>query len=663
MRATLLVIGLAGCSFPDAPKCVRHSDCAAAHVCKADGVCRPEVPVTQTFEVPPTPPIDLLFVLDVSGTMCKEQGRLADSFDQLLADDGFYDNDLRLAVTTSDMVPPHPNRTPQRRQPASFEMAYPSREDRNPACYGEERPGRPPSEEACEGTPPVFSNDDYRGDPILAGVVLRCMVTMGVAFSSQQRGFEAMRTALHCDGPNAALFGPCCGPDGFDPECKANEDTRFLRPDAHLVVVFVSDTNDCSSPTTDPLGDGPPICRAGPWDADLNGIPDAYGDDMDAFLRDCPGGEGVECFAACEPGDSDEGCEWQRDQLIPVDEYAEFLRGLKRSPDQVSVLAIVGPRMFTRDGYEVHFQDPSEAPTPDPDCRRGDDDWVDGLERCCPRGLCGGEVQPSCLGRDGAGVVGSESGESGSRYLELAERFGLFGAECDGDVCPSVCGSNYFDSLNAAIEAGRRPLPLACLAEAPGCRVGARACANDEERADSANYDLAVKVDCDAADQAECDRITATLTLEAHACPHGVGVTFDPPVLTGATVVVRHRAELERTTVTVAEAPEVAIPDGDPSGVSRTLEVEAEGRVVLASLSVHIRHPSRGDLTVRLRHGDAVHEVVRERGRSEDNIQATFLVEAFAGASAAGDWTIEVSDGFPIDQGMLLEWSLLLEVE
>lgn len=663
MRAALAAVCLLGCTFPDPPRCVRHSDCAAAHVCRADGVCRAEVPVTQTFEVPAPPPIDLLFVLDVSGTMCHEQGRLADSFDTLLAQDGFYENDIRLAVTTTDMVPPHPLINPPKRQPASFDLVHPLREERNPACFDDERPGRPPSAEACADLPPVFDSSAYAGDPITAGVVIRCMLTMGVGYPAPQRGFEAMRTALHCDGPNAALFAPCCRADGFDPECQPTEATRFLRPEAHLVVVFVSDSDDCSSPATDPLGDGPAICRVGPWDSDGDGVPDAYGADAAAFMRDCPGGDGQACYRACGPGEGDDGCEWRRGDLSPVDEYADFLRGLKRSADQVSVLAIVGPRLFNREGYEVSFQDPAEAPTPKPQCRRGDPDWVDGLERCCPRGLCGGAVEPSCFNLGGGGVVGSGAAEPGRRYLELAERFGLFGAECDGDICPSVCGSDYFDSLDAAIEAGRRPLPLACLAEAPGCRVGGRSCATDEERADSANYDLAVKVDCGASMQTWCDQISASLTLDARPCPHGVGVVFDPPVPTGATVVVRHRAQLERATVTVGEIAVVAIPDGDPAGVARTLEVEAEGRVALASLSVDIRHPTRGDLTLRLRHGDVTAEVVRERGRSEDNIQATFLVEGFGGTSAAGDWVLEVSDGFPIDEGSLRAWSLLLEVE
>lgn len=104
----------------------------------------------------------------------------------------------------------------------------------------------------------------------------------------------------------------------------------------------------------------------------------------------------------------------------------------------------------------------------------------------------------------------------------------------------------------------------------------------------------------------------------------------------------------------------VEIPDDDDAGISQTLEVDAEGTVGTLSVTVSVAHTWRGDLTVRLVHGDVV-EVLHERtGGGQDNLELELDTSAFEGMDRGGEWTLEVIDSARLDSGSLTSWSISL---
>ncbi len=120
------------------------------------------------------------------------------------------------------------------------------------------------------GDPPYLTNrDDYESD-----FAARALV--GVEGSDKEKGLEAAAFAL-----NPILTAPGGANDGF------------LRPEAQLLVVFVSDEEDCS--------------------------------DNGALEGEPPG-----------------ACYTQGEQLTPTESFIEDLRDLKTSDDMVQVGAIIG---------------------------------------------------------------------------------------------------------------------------------------------------------------------------------------------------------------------------------------------------------------------------------------------------------------------------------
>lgn len=95
------------------------------------------------------------------------------------------------------------------------------------------------------------------------------------------------------------------------------------------------------------------------------------------------------------------------------------------------------------------------------------------------------------------------------------------------------------------------------------------------------------------------------------------------------------------------------IPDNDDAGVSRTIEIDQDGKIETLSVDVDITHTWRGDLLVVLeRQGEKVVLHNRE-GRSEDDIKQVFTVDNFTGKDLRGEWTLKVSDHAGQDVGAL----------
>jgi hypothetical protein len=269
----------------------------------------------EVVDTPVVANVDLLFVIDNSGSMGEEQASLATSFNAFISvleslESGLPS--LHLGVVSSNVGAGG--------QPIS-------------ACIGDGDNGRlqnSPRTPICSPPSGYFISDvvDPSGDRIqnYTGSLAEsfaCIARLGVNGCGFEQHMEAMRRAL----------------DGRNPE-----NAGFLRTDAHLVVVFLADEDDCSATSgavfdpsqnsiSDPLGprtsfrcaefgilcDGSPIGRA---PASLD-----------------PPGEPLEC----EPQGETDPAALAPAYLWHPRVYANFLKRLKPDhPTYVTVAAIVG---------------------------------------------------------------------------------------------------------------------------------------------------------------------------------------------------------------------------------------------------------------------------------------------------------------------------------
>jgi len=271
---------------------------------------------------------------------------------------------------------------------------------------------------------------------------LRCRTTLGIGGYLYEKGLEAMRLSLSCNGPNADHFSACCVPQGegsvYDPACSIEEGEAapsFLRPNATLAVVILSDENDCSTPAD----------SAEPGNT-------------------C---EGEQCDISYTQNIE---CEWFSDRLTPVSQYVDFLRGLKADPErQLIVLPIVGFRNYTEAGNPISYS----TGTPQMSECNDSDNPDRTSEACCPEGVCVGVSQVSATCSLPEQAVLSYAG---TRYLELAEQlnpnsFGCAsGAEPEvlesgalqpqeGARCDTICQEDYSSMMNELAEKIEASLP------------------------------------------------------------------------------------------------------------------------------------------------------------------------------------------------------------
>jgi len=124
--------------------------------------------------------------------------------------------------------------------------------------------------------------------------------------------------------------------------------------------------------------------------------------------------------------------------------------------------------------------------------------------------------------------------------------------------------------------------------------------------------------------------------------------------------------DLEALSDTDRDLTRVAIPDADPEGIRRTIELDLAGEVVVGLRVVAlIEHSYRGDLKVTLRSpsGTAVVLHDQEGANARDlRVDATMYAE-FAGELASGEWALEVADLAAWDTGTLVGWAIVVQSE
>ncbi len=105
---------------------------------------------------------------------------------------------------------------------------------------------------------------------------------------------------------------------------------------------------------------------------------------------------------------------------------------------------------------------------------------------------------------------------------------------------------------------------------------------------------------------------------------------------------------------------ETEIPDDDPSGLTRTIQVPDSFTLESMAVRIDLKHTYIGDLKVTVSH-DGVERVLHDReGGGADDIRNTFEVDGFDGQDAAGEWILKVADLAGYDTGKVISWGLIL---
>jgi subtilisin-like proprotein convertase family protein/subtilisin family serine protease len=126
-------------------------------------------------------------------------------------------------------------------------------------------------------------------------------------------------------------------------------------------------------------------------------------------------------------------------------------------------------------------------------------------------------------------------------------------------------------------------------------------------------------------------------------------------------------AVLDDPAVELEDAPGVTIPDADPTGIVRHLDVPGAGGVRDLEVALDITHSYIGDLRVTLTAPGGTTVLLHDRlGADADNIVRNFTaatspaLQPLLGVAAQGRWTLRVADLAAIDVGKLNRWKLKL---
>ncbi len=108
----------------------------------------------------------------------------------------------------------------------------------------------------------------------------------------------------------------------------------------------------------------------------------------------------------------------------------------------------------------------------------------------------------------------------------------------------------------------------------------------------------------------------------------------------------------------------IAIPDNNPTGLSRSLSVSPESAfsVEHVEVTIDIAHSDRGDLTISIVSPEGTESIFTKTHSDSvnDYNDWTFASVAHWGEDPTGDWTLKIIDGAAGGTGLLLDWSLTL---
>jgi len=397
--------------------------------------------------------IDLLFVVDNSGTMGEEQLNLANQYANLITklenlkdEDGQpVGADVNIMVTTTDMWNPQcegpwvkPDYEPAAGDPIDSSCSdrtqrFESHEglDFTSTCTDVCTTGAVPTD--------PFIHFNSNGNNVMGGTpadALSCIGPQGVDGCGYEAPLESMIQALR---PQACWNDP----DNCDDPNWNWVERPFLRPDAALAIVMITDEADCSMKNFNAMeagafleGDAPTsaVC----WNA---------GVECTGF--DPATGTYAECHSANRALDGSlvSGPDFPADApaLQPLSRYTAFLEGLKADGKDVIMLGILGvpevtahnelpPFEPTEGGvHSLEYRDWNQA-----DLIPGDPDTVEAKTEKFGIG-------PGCTGYDAATMQSTGQAIPPVRIKEVCESLNsgddvrcCIESICDDDFSPAI---------------------------------------------------------------------------------------------------------------------------------------------------------------------------------------------------------------------------------
>ena len=257
---------------------------------------QPEIQTDLPFTVTPENKLDLIFLVDNSGSMAQDQASLARNFPRFMQElENLGKVDLRLAVISSDVG---------------------AGTLRNENCRAAGDAGIFRTGNNCGLTPgATFLTVDKQGNQNFTGEladVFGCVATLGTSGCGYEHQLQSLRFALY-----------------------RPEQQSFLRPDAHLGIVVITDEDDCSGEpdstlyTADRPGEAPNL-RCATAGHVCGGMPVA----SSAFTAP---------LASCKPHEHPGDAASRLQRLINVSEVVGQIKALKAgSGKKVIVSAIMG---------------------------------------------------------------------------------------------------------------------------------------------------------------------------------------------------------------------------------------------------------------------------------------------------------------------------------
>lgn len=296
--------------------------------------------------------IDILFVVDNSAAMGEEQLRLARSFEYLTdelqglqsADGQALTPDVNIMVTTTDMG--HPLCTPFQRPdyaPHAGAPVYQGCNARINRFTGLDPMDPVVFEEACTDNCPV---DIVPGDHFVhfdatesnvpnddAAAALACIGPQGIDGCGYEAPLESMLQALN---ENACWNAPEQGACDGQPEW-ADVTEGFMRDDATLAIVFLTNELDCSVQTPQGYSFFTDLANNAYWNINPDtGTPQS----TSAICFNA----GVTCTDANGDGLYEGGCAAQNSEVLhPVSRYTQYIDYLSEAHGkEIVMLSMVG---------------------------------------------------------------------------------------------------------------------------------------------------------------------------------------------------------------------------------------------------------------------------------------------------------------------------------
>jgi hypothetical protein len=281
------------------------------------------------FRLPINRKFDILFEVDNSVSMAPEQANLAANFPSFIK---ILENlpgglpDVHIGVITSDMGAGASSADVQGcERPDNGGFIDKARAATDPVCATALLNAGEHFIASTNGG----TQNNFAGD---ISDVFRCLAEVGTTGCGFEDHLESVRAAL----------GDPVGAPAHDIPIRAvpTNNTGFLRPDAYLAVILITNEEECSSPPDSALFDPNASATLGPLSARCFSHTDIC--DGQRVINYVQAGNAVGPFNNCSADDTTFNAD-PKHGAIPVPFYVDYIKKLKASPDQVLTSGIIAP--------------------------------------------------------------------------------------------------------------------------------------------------------------------------------------------------------------------------------------------------------------------------------------------------------------------------------